>query len=241
MNLSFEEVANSTVKVQCGDDFGSGFHLFRKDIVVTNHHVVEDGDAIFVKSEHGTFQPANLITHSPKTEKDFAILQLVDDLPEPRTVLQPLAKSPERGTELIFAGYPHGESLDDLLVRHGRVAAPYTFGFYIDGSVNGGDSGGPTVDLQSGQVLGVVTYRRFFNQDELRAAAETGRQLAPHAARSRGLTTFNDIDLMAVVAFLAQGVHWVAQSIEANSSLGIGMAIGIDWVVEEYKRVGLSS
>ena len=37
----YEDLANATVQVICGESSGSGFHFRREDIVVTNHHVVQ--------------------------------------------------------------------------------------------------------------------------------------------------------------------------------------------------------
>ena len=90
------------------------------------------------------------------------MFEINGDVPTDRVALRPAddADKIERGRQVLFGGFPHG--LEELLVQHAGISGPAARdkGFYIDGSVNGGNSGGPIVDPRGGGVIGVVTQRR---------------------------------------------------------------------------------
>ena len=105
MTDSFEHVANATVQVVRGTYFGSGFHLFRDDLIVTNQHVLDkDSGVILVSAEDNTTSRATVLLESD--DEDFAVLQLEESLGEHRTTLEPSDVRPDRGTEILFAGFP---------------------------------------------------------------------------------------------------------------------------------------
>src|SRR5687767_7556820 len=113
-----EELANTTLQIVCGESSGSGFHFRRKDIVVTNHHVIQqnviDGTPVTAVTENGDDFSLELLTYSNLKENDFAVLRATTAMPSGRHVLIPkvMAKI-ERGTKVMFSGFPHGVS--DLL------------------------------------------------------------------------------------------------------------------------------
>jgi hypothetical protein len=87
-----------------------------------------------------------LLTFSPKEQFDFAVFQIRGCVPDERVALQPkLLPKLERGIDILFAGFPHG--IHDLLVHRAAISAAIDdTRFYVDGSVNGGNSGGPIID-----------------------------------------------------------------------------------------------
>lgn len=238
-------LADSTFRVETGNSSGSGFSYRRNDIVVTNHHVIEPhltlGTQIYVITESGTKLPANLLSHSPKTQYDFAILQLQQSLPAERKLLIPdLSCNLTRGSEILFAGFPHG--IHDLLVHSAIISAPANnLGFYIDGSVNGGNSGGPIIDKNSGQVIGIVTQRRFLAGNALQ---QLGTKVSGLAAQSAGIANRGSVQIMGIdfggfANIVAEGLSALSQVIELNSNVGIGIGFKIDFVEQEYIKLGL--
>jgi hypothetical protein len=95
------------------------------------------------------------------------VLELVEPLPDGRIILHPEEPCQiPRGRKILFAGFPHG--IHDLLVHEAIISGSSSnHAFYIDGSVNGGNSGGPIVDFETGNVIGIVTQRRFLGGDSL--------------------------------------------------------------------------
>src|SRR5207245_2207181 len=108
---------------------------------------------------------ATIIDHS--RDQDYAILRLQAALPEGMTPLdaETTAEVP-RGTEIAFAGYPHGQP--PLLVNKAWVSASLgTDGFIIGGNINAGNSGGPVVSRATGRVLGIASARRFIGGPQM--------------------------------------------------------------------------
>jgi hypothetical protein len=181
-----------------------------------------------------------LLSHSDKTQYDFAILELQDPLPVNRNVLQPnLAAKANRGSELLFAGFPHG--IHDLLVHEAIVSGPVQqHAFYIDGSVNGGNSGGPIVN-KAGELVGIVTQRRFLGGQSLQNLGQQVAQLANQCAgiANRGSVQIMGIDFGQFANMMAQGLGAMSQVIEANANSGIGIGFKIEFMNAEFDRLGL--
>jgi len=133
---SFEDIAKATLKIECGNSSGSGFHFQKQDVVVTNFHVIKpymsQGAKIFGKTELGNQIELELLAYSPENEFDYAILRMKGKLNEERVVLEPKCITPTRGIRVCFSGFPHG--INDLLVQTAYVSGPFgEVGFYIDG------------------------------------------------------------------------------------------------------------
>ena len=242
-----ENLANATFRIKCGESSGSGFSF--KDItkIITNCHVVrphlDNNVPIFALSESGHRFSLNLLSHSQEEQYDFAILQVQERLPRDRQILLPrITQHIPRGTEIIFSGFPHG--IHDLLVQEAIVSGPAgNIGFYIDGSVNGGNSGGPIVEKQSGNVIGIVTQRRFLGVVELDALSQHVNQLAAYcqAIAGRGSVAIMGINFGQFAGMMAQGFMVIDDIIKANANSGLGIGFRIEFVDQEYTKLGMTS
>ena len=160
-----QQLANATFRIQCATSSGSGFSFRSRQIIITNYHVIAphfaSAQAIYAFAEDGAQLALRVLAHSPEDQFDFAIMEALADVGASRYILQPDAAAViGRGTKTIFAGFPHG--VPDLLVHEAIVSGPANpNGFYVDGSVNGGNSGGPIIDGTTGLAIGIVTQRRF--------------------------------------------------------------------------------
>ncbi|MDP9052628.1 MAG: trypsin-like peptidase domain-containing protein [Acidobacteriota bacterium] len=150
---------------------GSGFIVDSRGYIVTNNHVVDKADKIYVKlstdpengTEHG--RPAHVIGVDPET--DIAVIKI--DAPEPLPTIKlgnsdgaqvgdwVLAiGSPFSLSETVTAGIVSAKnrSIDEP----GPNGAPNQFQKFIqtDAAINPGNSGGPLVDM-AGQVIGMNT------------------------------------------------------------------------------------
>lgn len=155
---------------------------------------------------------------SAPAEYDFAVYR-GPSVPD-ASALQPASGPPRRGQQIAFSGFPHG--IEDLLVQAATVAGPFeSKGFYIDGSINGGNSGGPIVDPESRQVIGVVTQRRLLGGQPLEAMARQAQELADHCGQLRqggGGVSIMGIDFAGFADMLAQSNLLLRNLMMANAN-----------------------
>ena len=142
---------------------GSGFIIESTGLIVTNNHVVENADSIFVILKDGRRVKAYVMGTDPKT--DLALVQVVDE--DVRRIgsfpTLPFGDSNRLnvGEWVIAIGNPFG--LDHtvtagIVSAKGRVigAGPYDNFIQTDASINPGNSGGPLINT-NGQVVGINT------------------------------------------------------------------------------------
>ncbi len=150
---------------------GSGFIVDSRGYIITNNHVVDKADKIFVKLstdpdnpiEHG--RPAHVVGVDPET--DIAVIKI--DAPNPLpTVKLGNSDGAQVGDWVLAIGSPFSlsETVTAGIVsaknrsidEPGPNGAPNQFQKFIqtDAAINPGNSGGPLVDMV-GQVIGMNT------------------------------------------------------------------------------------
>ncbi|MBN2580255.1 MAG: trypsin-like peptidase domain-containing protein [Pirellulales bacterium] len=236
----YQDVADATYQIQCGPSLGSGFSFRSLETVVTNCHVIAplltNGKPAIAITESGQQLSLTLIASSPPNQHDFAIFKINSQIPAGRRFLTPkLMPALSRGHQVIFAGFPHGVS--DLLVQEAIVSAPIgNHGFYLDGSVNGGNSGGPIVDKTEGHVLGIVTQRRFLGNIPMAQMRSQAQQLALHCqqiASGGSRAIMMGIDFTQFANMMAQGLLLIDEVLQANANSGIAIGFKIEFVNAE--------
>ena len=151
-----------------GGGSGSGFLFDINGNIVTNYHVTQGADVIYVKFSSGNSYPATIIGEDPYS--DLAVIQ-VDSSALFRENLKPLqienSSEMHVGQQVFAVGSPRGLTLSvsegiisqinriDLNIITGRF---WTGGLIqTDAAINPGNSGGPLLNLQ-GDVVGVNEY-----------------------------------------------------------------------------------
>ncbi len=150
---------------------GSGFIVDSRGYIITNNHVVDKADKIYVKlsidpenpTDHG--RPAHVIGVDPET--DIAVIKI--DAPEPLpTVKLGNSDGAQVGDWVLAIGSPFSlsETVTAGIVSaknrsiedSGPAGAASQFQKFIqtDAAINPGNSGGPLVDM-AGQVIGMNT------------------------------------------------------------------------------------
>ncbi len=137
---------------------GSGFFIDANGHIVTNNHVVEGADEIIAVLYDGTELVAELVGTDPST--DIAVLKVKPSSDQRYVNFSPNADL-RVGDYVLAVGNPFGLGGS---VTSGIVSAiggddrggQYADFIQIDASINRGNSGGPTFDLQ-GNVVGVNT------------------------------------------------------------------------------------
>ncbi|MCC5827949.1 MAG: trypsin-like peptidase domain-containing protein [Phycisphaeraceae bacterium] len=135
----------------------------RQDVVITNHHVVANGDEIRVRFRNRQEAPARLLGSDART--DIAVLQV-----SARLIPAVVATAPAEQGDLVFAfGSPFGyefsmsQGIVSATGRHPRRFIGSMGGYenfiQTDAAINPGNSGGPLTNVL-GQVVGMNTAIR---------------------------------------------------------------------------------
>jgi serine protease Do len=136
---------------------GSGLLVSEDGYVVTNDHVVQEGQTLTVILDDGTEYTAKVIGTDDKT--DLALLKI--DADKKFTYVK-FAEAPVRvGDWVVAVGNPFGLGgtvTAGIISANGRQigAGPYDDFIQIDAAVNRGNSGGPAFNFK-GEVIGVNT------------------------------------------------------------------------------------
>lgn len=151
-----------------GGGSGSGFVYDINGNIVTNYHVTQGAEVIYVRFSSGNSYPATIIGEDPYS--DLAVIQ-VDSSALFRENLKPLrienSSDVHVGQQVFAVGSPRGLTLSvsegiisqinriDLNIITGRF---WTGGLIqTDAAINPGNSGGPLLNLE-GDVVGVNEY-----------------------------------------------------------------------------------
>jgi len=136
---------------------GSGFFINNKGYVITNHHVVE-GCRSTPKIMYDD-NPVNAKLVAKDKYLDLALLKT--NLRN--TTYIPLSKDPPRKLQrIIAAGYPFGKYVsDDMKFTSGIVSSLKGIGddstrLQIDAALNPGNSGGPIINEETGELVAVA-------------------------------------------------------------------------------------
>ena len=136
---------------------GSGFFITADGYAVTNNHVVDKAKTVEITTDDGKTYDAKVIGTDPRT--DVALLKVDGRSDFPYVKLS--EKAPRVGDWVLAVGNPFGLGgtvTAGIVSARGRDigAGPYDDFIQIDASVNKGNSGGPTFDMD-GNVIGVNT------------------------------------------------------------------------------------
>jgi serine protease Do len=134
---------------------GSGFVITADGYVVTNNHVVENAKAVQVTFHDGAEYDATVVGTDPKT--DLALLKIKSDKSFPAVKLAD--QEAKVGDWVMAVGNPFGLGgtvTAGIVSARGRDIGngPYDDFIQIDASINKGNSGGPSFNL-NGDVVGV--------------------------------------------------------------------------------------
>jgi putative serine protease PepD len=148
-----------------GGATGSGFVIDEEGHIVTNQHVVEEGQSVAVRFSDGSEVDAEVVGTDPST--DIAVL----DVDRPSSQLTPLSfagdGSLQVGNSVIAIGSPfglEGTLTTGVISALGReMESPNGFtienAVQTDAALNHGNSGGPVLDAD-GRVVGVAAQIR---------------------------------------------------------------------------------
>ena len=151
--------------------FGSGVVISEQGVVLTNAHVVEGSTRLFVYIRNQAIDSMATVL-AVDADLDLAALRIHTDLPV--SFLPLAAETPDEGTPTIAVGYPRvSDVLHMGLTLHASVipmtitgaamgrsrtaGVPVPFVQTV-GMLNAGSSGGPLVDSETGELVGLVVH-----------------------------------------------------------------------------------
>ncbi len=141
---------------------GSGFFVDDGSLLVTNFHVVEGANEIFVKLQDGRILRSKKIA-AFDVEKDLVVVKL--DTPSSRRMVLGDSDQVKTGDPIVVVGNPEGL---EQTVSNGLISGMRTVDsekrFQISAPISLGSSGGPVFD-EHGAVIGVAfaSYREGQN------------------------------------------------------------------------------
>ncbi len=156
-----EKVRPSVVVIETETSEGSGWIIDSDGIVVTNNHVVEDAESIFVTLDDGRTFPADSVSADPLT--DIAIVRInarnlpaadISDFNNSK-VGQPVAAIGNSLGQGISLKGGWVSRLNTSVIVDGQ----WLFGLIeTDAAINAGNSGGPLVNM-NGEVIGITSVK----------------------------------------------------------------------------------
>ena len=145
---------------------GTGFLIEWERIkyLVTNYHVVQDAIQITANNDDGKSGPAQVKVLAVWKEVDLALLSVPDTVEKSRQPLQLYKRHDVNRVDQIFfkvkiLGFPvfqtYTESIGSVS-SYKDIDQNGTGMLQIDVSVDGGNSGGPVIDMDTQTVVGIV-------------------------------------------------------------------------------------
>ena len=166
----YDSVVVVEVSSRTSSGTGSGF-VYKKEngkgYIITNHHVIEGADTIYVTNSEGVKEEATLLGSDEYS--DIAVLSVNDDFVIGVATIGDSTKS-ELGDTVFTVGSPLGSKYQGTVTKgiisgkDRQVTVSLTNGSFImevlqiDAAINPGNSGGPLVNI-NGEVIGVNSLK----------------------------------------------------------------------------------
>lgn len=138
---------------------GTGFALTSNGYLLTNLHVVDRADSVYVQDNNGDSYKAKVVRTDP--QYDLAVLKITDRSFSPLSMLpyRLKLKGVGMGEDVYTLGFPK----DDIVNGQGYLSSKTGYNgdttqYQVAIPVNPGNSGGPLMDLQ-GNVIGVISAK----------------------------------------------------------------------------------
>jgi serine protease Do len=139
---------------------GTGFAITSNGLIVTNYHVINGADSVYVQNGAGKSFKAKVLYTEPAN--DIAILKIVD------TSFRNLGAVPytfkKAESDLAESVYTYGYPQDAPHFEEGKVTSAVglngdSLDYQISIPINAGDSGSPLIDSK-GNVVGIVQAKQ---------------------------------------------------------------------------------
>jgi len=157
-SVKMGERIRSVVLIENKESFGSGFYINDAGYILTNWHVIDDADTLFVTDKVQKRAIAKVISFNE--ENDLALLKITSAEKTPFIPMQD-KKVVEVGDNAFAIGNPVSKKLSASLSRGIISGSREVNGkevIQIDVPINSGNSGGPLLN-QRGALIGVINSK----------------------------------------------------------------------------------
>ena len=157
---STNATVNANNNIRPANYGGTGFALTSNGYILTNLHVIEGADSVYVQDRKGNEYKVRVIPID--SQKDLAILKIESEsfTPLPNLPYRLKQNGINMGEEVYTLGFPK----DDAVYGRGYVSSKTGYNaddstqYQVGIDVNPGNSGGPLLD-QNGNVIGVISAK----------------------------------------------------------------------------------
>lgn len=153
---AYERILPAVVAIETDVGGGTGFHISADGLTLTNHHVLEGASRVWAVLADGATAPVRVIRSDQSS--DVALVQV--HCPRLCPTVAMATEAPVPASDVLAVGNPRG--LRGSVTR-GVVSGVRFFDgvtqIQIDAPINPGSSGGPLATADSGEVIGIVTWK----------------------------------------------------------------------------------
>jgi len=222
---------------------GNGSAFLVNGGLITNSHVIRppfEVDAIRIRFDSSDAKirllPEDLYkatsAESPESELDYAFIKLQEPEFKARYKFN-LGdfKDINVGQKVLFLGFPFG--MPQLTAHMGYVSSIHHHKnrdiIQIDGSVNGGNSGGPLISLKTGDVVGIITrsvtgiIEKQFNN--LILSLQKNQKIL---SQTKASIKVSGIDPIQGIKASQAAMEQIARNLKRSANVGIGYAFSIN-------------
>lgn len=208
--------------------------------VVTNSHVIRAAGADVIGLRFSGMDDGQLIRiahadllaavryESQQNSWDVAFIALTEPEFEGRHRFEFSAERTIRvGHQVVFIGYPF--QMSNITCHSGYVSSLFERNgvsfIQIDGSVNGGNSGGPLLDLTDGSVIGIITRAHVgFVAEQFDNLIGALRNNVEVLSNQRALISIGGVDPVQAIHASQSAMIEIASSLRSSANVGIGYA-----------------
>lgn len=227
---------------------GTGFKC--KNRIITNNHVYNptnsdeitiqfkkaDGKGIALEKKYTSDEFIALLQDAmPKDSWDFAILEDTHFSEIPNLELIDKKREIEIGQKCAFLGFPFSSNY--LTIHEAIISAKYTNRknnvkyIQLDASINGGNSGGPLIDVETQEVIGIITLKKTGFSDRFSELNDSFKSNIEMLEKSGGATIqVSGIDIMSTFKAIQNQLSVLGKEMERSSNVGIGFGFELDEV-----------
>lgn len=251
----FKECRSGVVQIFLERDhrkIGGGSGFLVSGGIITNSHVIRatDFDAIAIRFDESDPGDQNsylrviindvIAAESSEDEKDYAFLKMKEPEFSGRHLFSfSKNETVKVGQMIAFMGYPFG--IYNLTCHTGYISSIYekndVLVYQIDGSVNGGNSGGPLISLDSGDVVGIVTRAQTgLIEEQLNNLMNALKSNQQALSKAKASVIFGGFD--SVKGFVASqaAMEVITQNLRRSANVGIGYAFSSDYIRDHFVK-----
>ena len=231
---------------------GTGFKC--ENYIITNNHVynptnsdeiiiqfkTDNGIGISLQKKYTSQEFISLLKDGMNKDSwDFAILEDSHFSEIPNLKLSNEQKEIEIGQKCIFLGFPFSSNY--LTIHEAIISAKYTNQknnvkyIQLDASVNGGNSGGPLIEIDSQEVVGIITLKKTGFSERFRALNESYKSNIKLFEKQSGGVSISGIDPIESFKVIQNQLSVLGKEMERSSNVGIGFAFELNEVRKGIK------